>query len=84
MTGKRKLRFEVRQYDRFGNWAVYDLLFDRWYMPIGKPILDGRKEEIEERCRNLQRHFELINPMPFLDASMTGPDYMDEEFIFRS
>ena len=78
------MRFEPRIYDEIGNYAVYDLLKDRWHLAFGEPILDVCKEKIEKRCMNLQRQFEFANPEPFLDENMSGPDFMDPEFIFIS
>ena len=83
MNLKRKQRFEPRIYDEIGNYAVYDLLKDQWYLVNDKPILDFHKAEIEERCQNLQRLFEFANPLPFLDEEMSGPDFMDSDYIFN-
>lgn len=83
MAGKRPRRFEPRQYDEKGNWAVWDLLKDRWYKPYDHPVISLDKAEIEERCQNFQRIFEFGNPLPFLDPEESGPDFMEPDYAFK-
>lgn len=81
MAGKRPLRFEPRSHG--AQWAVWDLLKDRWYEPQGEPLLDWFHKDCEKRCQNLQRLFEFANPLPFLDENESGPEFMDPDYLFK-
>ena len=84
MGGKRPMRFEPRIIEGT-TWAVYDLLFQKWYEPYqGQTITSIDLEEIEKRCQNLQRAFEFANPLPFLDENDSGPDFMDPDYVLKN
>lgn len=81
MNFKRKQRFVTRVCPEAGGlYAVWDLLNYNWYKVGGKILKDWSKAKSEERCNNLQRQFEFANPFPFLDETISGPNFMDDEY----
>lgn len=81
MNFKRKQRFEERECSEPGGlYAVWDLIINDWYKVGGEKLKDWSKTKSEERCNNLQKQFEWANPFGFLEAEMSGPDFMDDEY----